>query len=237
MGSLLTVSELSQRDAVERVASLANVGTDPGYGGYVPPPADPDALRSDVDETGTRQLSVRVLISLWGWQRRTTDAIESVDQGLADLGLVVEPHFTAVQLSDLVTVSSTDTEESATSPAESADSPLNRALMTPTEDNGSGRDPIRRIGNLPLARNVVTVKAHEPLGHAIGLMVESEYSQLPVVEQHGRLVGIITWESIAYAKFRHAPRTVADAMLGNPRTGRSARSCFRASMTYISTDF
>ena len=117
IGSLLTVSELSQRDAVERVASLANVGTDPGYGGYVPPPADPDALRSDVDETGTRQLSVRDLISLWGWQRRTTDAIESVDQGLADLGLVVEPHFTAVQLSDLVTVSSTDTEESATSPA------------------------------------------------------------------------------------------------------------------------
>ena len=57
-------------------------------------------------------------------------------------------------------------------------------------------------------------------------MVESEYSQLPVVEQHGRLVGIITWESIAYAKFRHAPRTVADAMLGNPRTGREREELF-----------
>jgi restriction system protein len=30
MGSFLTVSELSQRDAVERVASLADTGTDPG---------------------------------------------------------------------------------------------------------------------------------------------------------------------------------------------------------------
>ena len=52
MGSFLTVSELSQRDAVERVASLADTGTDPGYSGYVPPPVDLEALRSEVDELG-----------------------------------------------------------------------------------------------------------------------------------------------------------------------------------------
>src|SRR5205823_2427215 len=125
-----------------------------------------------------RQLTVRDLIGLWGWQRRTTDAIESVDQGLADLGLAVEPHFTTVRLGDLVTVSSIDMEESEAGQSDSVDSPQSFASIT-TEDSGSARDLAWRIGNLPLTTNVVTVEAPQPLGHAIGLMVENEYSQLP----------------------------------------------------------
>jgi restriction system protein len=226
MGSLLTVSELSQRDAVERVASLANTGTDPGYSGYVPPPADLDALRGEVDDAGTRQLTVRDLIGLWGCQRRTTDAIESVDQGLADLGLAVEPHFTTVQLGDLVTVSSIDTEESDASPTGPVDAPPGFDRITASDDGGAARDLAWRIGNLPLMRNVVTAESGQPLGRAIGLMVENEYSQLPVTEQHGRLAGIVTWESIAYAKFRGSPKTVADAMLSNPRTCREREELF-----------
>lgn len=46
MGSLLTVSELRGRDAVERVDSLARTGMDPGYSGDVPPPVDPEQLRA-----------------------------------------------------------------------------------------------------------------------------------------------------------------------------------------------
>jgi hypothetical protein len=105
MGSFRTVSELSRHGAVERVQSLADLGTDPGYSGHVLAPASPDALKNEVDKSGTRQLSARDLIGLWGRHRRTLGSIELVGQGLAHLGLVVEPHFTTVQLDDLVTIS------------------------------------------------------------------------------------------------------------------------------------
>ena len=186
MGSLLTVSELRGRDAVERVDSLARTGKDPGYSGDVPPPADPEQLRREVEEVGTRQLSVRDLIGLWGWQRRTSDAIESVDQGLNQLGLTVEPYFTEVQLGDLVTVSAVEVQEAQDDQADYSGTAHLRGAAT-VEDTAARRDPTWRIGNLSLPKTVVAVEAQEPLGRAIGLMVENEFSQLPVVDQHGRL--------------------------------------------------
>ena len=212
MGSLLTVSELRERDAVERIASLAKTGTDPGYSGDAPLPADPDQLKRAKFNArrGTRQLSVRDLIGLWSWQRRTSDAIKGIDQGLDQLGLTVEPHFTEVQLGDLVTVSSVDAEES--------------------QEDGGGiygfsaaagycgrpgretrRDPTWRIGNSSLPKSVICVEVRKHLGRAIGLMVENEFSQLPVVDQHGRLAGVVTWESIAQANFCHLqPKNVGE---------------------------
>lgn len=226
MGSLLTVSELRGRDAVERVDSLAITGKDPGYSGDVPPPSNPVQLKREVDEVGTRQLSVRDLIGLWEWQRRTSDAIEAVDQGLIQLGLTVEPHFTEVQLGDLVTVSATDAEESQTDSGEYAN-PAHTRGAAAIEDTVARRDPTWRIGNLSLPKSVVSVETQEPLGRAIGLMVENEFSQLPVADQHGRLVGIVTWESIAQANFRHQqPRTVADVTMANPHTCRESEEVF-----------
>lgn len=226
MGSFLTVSELSRRDAVARVESLATRGTDPGYSGYVPPPADLSALKSEVDEAGMRQLSVRDLIGLWTWKRRTTDAIDLVDQGLADLGLTVEPHFTAVQLDDLVTVSSLDSGESEELDADSTSPARNLVAAASSDDGTVGKDLTWRIGNLKLVRKVVTVQAHQPLGTAIEKMVAGDYSQLPVVEEHGRLTGIVTWESIAHAQLMHAPKSVASAMSRNPPTGREGEELF-----------
>lgn len=226
MGSLLTVSELRERDAVERVTSLAKTGTDPGYSGDVLPPADPEQLKSEVDEAGTRQLSVRDLIGLWNWRRRTSDAIEAIDQGLDQLGLTVEPHFTEVQLGDLVTVSSEDADESQEDQEEYADSLRLQGGAGP-QGAATRRDPTWRIGNLSLPKEVVCVETQQPLGRAIGLMVENEFSQLPVVDQHGRLAGIVTWESIAQANFRHQhPEIVGDAMLTNPRICQESEEVF-----------
>ena len=66
MGSFRTVSELSRRDAAKRVQSLVDTGIDPGYEGDVPPPDSLEELRADVEKDGTRQLSARDLIGLWG---------------------------------------------------------------------------------------------------------------------------------------------------------------------------
>ena len=214
MGSQLTVSELSRRDATKRVETLARLGIDPGYEGYIAPPATPEALKREVEESGTLQLSARDLIGLWDLQRRTTEGIERVDQGLTTLGLRVDPHVTSVQLDALVTVASLGPPEIVV-PADEA------------EAAGVGADLAWRIGSLSLAKVVVTVLALHPIGTAIERMVSGDYSQLPVIDEHGRLAGVITWESLAQAQLVGAPKTVADAMQpGHPRTAREAEELF-----------
>jgi restriction system protein len=223
MGSFRTVSELSRRDAAKRVQLLVDSGVDPGPEGDVPPPVDRDELQTDVDRDGIRQLSARDLIGLWGWHRRTTECIDVVDKELARRGLMVEPHFTAVQLDDLVTISGERGEHepdggvSATTPVDS--SPR-------SADDDAGTDLAWRIGSLSRAKKVVTVYSQDPVGVAVERMVVGEYSQLPVVDEYKRLKGVVTWESIAHAQFICRPKLVASAMSTNPHSCRETEELF-----------
>jgi restriction system protein len=224
MGSFRTVSELSRRDAAKRVQALVDSGVDPGYEGDVPLPASPEELKADVDKDGTRQLTARGLIGLWGWQRRTTDCIEAVDKELARIGLVVEPHYTAVQLDDLVTVSGA--EEGEPEPDSSSGRVSINASARTTDDEEDQTDLTWQIGSLLLVKRVVTVRAQDPVGVAIERMVAGEYSQLPVVDEYGRLKGVITWEGISHAQFTRRPKLVAHAMLTNPYSCRESEELF-----------
>jgi restriction system protein len=224
MGSFRTVSELSRRDAAKRVQSLADLGVDPGYEGDVPSPSDPDELKTDVDNDGTRQLSARDLIGLWGYQRRTTDCIEAVDKGLADLDLIAEPHFTAVQLDDLVTVSSA--EEREPEPDGGTSGSAAKESLKSLEDDDARRDLAWRIGSVSLVKKVITVRAQQNISVAVERMVAGEYSQLPVVDEYGRLTGVITWESMAQAQLTRSPALVGDAMLTNPYICREGEELF-----------
>ena len=167
---------------------------DPGYAGYIQPPADPATLKQEVDEAGTRQLTARDLIALWGWSRRTADAIEDVDHALRALALSVEPHFTAGHLNSLVTVSALDTAEPVQGVA-GPDAPEESSTpAVSTDDVSTTKDFTWRIGNLPLATDVVTVTLDEPLGRAVMHLVANDFSQLPIVDRHRRLVGVVTWD-------------------------------------------
>jgi len=128
------------------------------------------------------------------------NCIDVVDKGLADLGLVVEPHFTALQLDDLVTVSSA--VDSEPEPDQGAQGSASMAASPKlVNDDETRTDLAWRVGSLALVRKVVTVQAQQPIGVALERMVAGEYSQLPMVDSFGRLKGVITWESIAHAQF------------------------------------
>ncbi|MGW5114408.1 CBS domain-containing protein [Streptomyces noursei] len=223
MGAFLTVSELSRRDAAHRVAVLAETGADPGYKGGIEPPAEPEALERDVQEAGTRQLTARDLIGLWGWQRRTGEVIDFVDQELAGRGLRVTPHFTEVQLDGLVTVSAL--ESSGTTEVTQATS-VSDALRMLTHNASEDLGRHWRIGSLPFVRDVVTVGHDEPLTRAITRMVEGDFSQLPVVNDHNVLRGVITWESIARAQLGRRSDTIAAALDPHPHTAQEQEELF-----------
>ena len=100
------------------------------------------------------------------------------------------------------------------------------ASPNPANDDETGTDLAWRMGSLALVRKVATVQPQQSIGVAIERMVAGEYSQLPVVDSFGRLKGIITWESIAHAQFRHRPEFVAEAMLSNPHSCKEGEELF-----------
>lgn len=220
IGAFLTVSELTRRDAAYRVETLLQTGADPGYKGAVDPPADADALEQEVREKGTRQLSARDLIGLWKAQRRTDDVIEMVDQQLADRGLQVVPHFTEVQLDDLITVSAAD----ITVVGEAA--PETELGHTVTRLTGQDLSRHWRIGSLPFTREVATIGIDKPLNRAITRMVEGRYSQLPVVDENRVLRGVLTWESIAQSHWRKEPASITTALVPHPATAKKHEELF-----------
>ncbi|MQS37499.1 CBS domain-containing protein [Streptomyces katsurahamanus] len=229
MGAFSTVSELSRRDAAARVRAIAETGSDPGYDGAVTPPADVGALIEDVRDDGVRQLTARDLIALWGWQRRTTDVIDLVDEHLASLGLQVEPHFTAAQLDGLVTVSAAEQEGAEEEPGDGSrgDGASRESGAAADSDKAKERDLTWRIGNLPFVRDVVTVHEDDELKQATTPMFEHEYSQIPVVDRNHVLRGVITWEGIARAQIGGRTATVRNAMDPHPEASRVDQELFR----------
>lgn len=66
-----------------------------------------------------------------------------------------------------------------------------------TSEAPSIEDPTFRIGSLPAAnRKLVAVNQQDPLNRAITLMLQHDFSQLPVMQSAREVKGVITWKSI-----------------------------------------
>ncbi len=63
--------------------------------------------------------------------------------------------------------------------------------------DGEGYDPTFRIGSLPAAnKNPVMVSQDDTIAKAVTLMLEHDFSQLPVMQGEREVKGVITWKSI-----------------------------------------
>jgi CBS domain-containing protein len=64
-------------------------------------------------------------------------------------------------------------------------------------DSASIEDPTFRIGSLPAAnRKLIVVNQNDSLTRAITLMLQYDFSQLPVMQGEREVKGVITWKSI-----------------------------------------
>ncbi|MEV0178950.1 CBS domain-containing protein [Streptomyces sp. NPDC050625] len=63
---------------------------------------------------------------------------------------------------------------------------------------------------------MVSVALGDTPRKAITAMVYHDYSQLPVLDESGRLCGVVTWESIGRARMSGGPLTLADISTPDP---------------------
>lgn len=146
-------------------------------------------------------LTVRELISLWGVNRRRSGAVERVINTLEASGLRTDPDFAVGSLDAVVALVALTTDEIL---PESAPTAVTSEDLKP---------PTLVVGNVPSAMNGVTaVNRHDSLLVAQSQMEAHDYSQLAVMEGEFKLVGAVSWESIAKALSRSPAAALEDCI-------------------------
>ncbi|WIX99411.1 CBS domain-containing protein [Amycolatopsis mongoliensis] len=206
LGSLLTVCRLSRHEAARRIGEVAAGRPDPGWR-HASANLDPDATRADLWEAVESgavpvQLTVRNLLSLWGYRRRTATSQVTVHSELAEHGVTTRPPFTTVRMDTAVELVPIAVEPGAT------DSEPDSPEAEPGDDLPA-KWMVRAI--LPEKPAIETITAGEPLAAAVTLMLAKDYSQLAVTDDDGFYAGAVSWESIGRARLAKPEPTLRDA--------------------------
>lgn len=223
LGALTTVCELSRNKAASRLQAVLETGEDP----EAPPMGEAAVdeylgeVARKVEEGQPEVTTVRELLGRWQFFRRTASSVDTVNEGLSSYGLLAVPGLTDGGIDDHIHL----VADPAETKLPGADAPTDVAAdagasaeevstaQRVSEDVSSGE--VRyAVSSLPSANcTVLTASADTPLARAVTQMARHSYSQLAVVDAEHRLLGALTWESIALAWASGRPQDVRDAMV------------------------
>jgi CBS domain-containing protein len=149
-------------------------------------------------------LSIRDFIARWGAMRRGFWQVSNIQSDLHEIGLETVPAFEDGWIDNVIRLvplrASTDLEPNAGGTA---------AIVSDDQATSSASAAVSlRVSGLASASSgVVSVSRDDSLARAQSLMLQGDYSQLPVLAGLRDLQGAISWESIAQARM-HRPEIV-----------------------------
>lgn len=147
-------------------------------------------------------ISIRDLLAQIDAERRGTRVVEEIQHALERHHLITEPPFTSgwidniVELRPVVPIQESLSEQRAAPLSVTESSPDIALSVSSLRSAGSGAIGIERNDTLERAR---------------ALMLRHDYSQLAVTAGQRRLIGAVSWESMARAAIRHPDFTLAHA--------------------------
>ena len=149
-------------------------------------------------------MAVRDLLARWDAKSDGTTLYQRVDADLANHGLTSSPNYRKVSMDTMVRLITLVLDATATGQA-SADGEA---------DDETELDVGLTVGNLPSALSgVVSVPPTATFDEAITEMMLNGYSQLAVLSGAHTLRGVVTWQSIAYARHANPNAKFADAII------------------------
>lgn len=142
-------------------------------------------------------LTVRTLLSWFGAQRRGSVISDWISATLDECGAVTEPDFRGAWIDgeiELRLARSIDRPERSVLEGSDVETNQEPETLAPA----ISFDPTYRIGRLFAANQaVVGVPPDGDISEAITLMLQRDYSQLPVQTSERNVKGVVTWKSIA----------------------------------------
>lgn len=143
------------------------------------------------DDEHQFEITVRELLRIFGYERRGKHTVIEVQEALNTQGLIAIPQFDQCDIDWEISISKT---------LKGSKLPL---------------DPFTRIKSfLKHDRRLLSVKREDTIERAITLMLQNDYSQLPVLKSERQIEGVICWRTIGQkmSLFKDKPSFVHQAM-------------------------
>ena len=199
------------------------------------------------------RITVRDFLRHFGAERRGAAKVGAIREILDSLDLQTEPDFETAWIDEPIwlqlksgaskgeiTAESIDTDRDEEFVLESTPSAVEQAVeqseAAPTsaepetsegDPDQDGGDPTFRIGSLPAAnKGLVTVNQNDDVAKAVTLMLEYDFSQLPVMQGEREVKGVVTWKSIGLRKALSAKCECVGDCQEDPRIVDANRTLF-----------
>lgn len=149
-------------------------------------------------------ISIRDLLAYVDAERRGTRVTGDIQQALDRYELVTEPSFTSGWIENIVELHRASTAHPSRN---------NQAAQSETHgDSAQSSEIALNVSSLKSAgAGAVTIERNSDLARARALMLRHDYSQLGVMAGPHRLIGAVSWESMARAAIRNPDFTLRDA--------------------------
>jgi len=149
-------------------------------------------------------ISIRDLLSRIEAERRGTRVVEEIQHALERHHLITEPPFTSGWIDNVVELRTTPPAQESLS----EESPPSRSGTdaSPSPDIALTVSSLRSAG-----AGAISIERNDTLERARALMLRYDYSQLAVTAGPRRLIGAVSWESMARAAIRHPDFTLRHA--------------------------
>jgi CBS domain-containing protein len=150
------------------------------------------------DSNRSASVGVRRFLGWFGVQRRGYLVVKQIRSALRRVKLVTEPDFESAPIEGRIKL------QPAPEPnlkKTSAKPILEISAETPqAESQAELSDPTPRLGTLdPAHRKPISIKRDAKVREAVTLMVQHDFSQLPVMQNSRDVDGVISWKSIGEA--------------------------------------
>jgi CBS domain-containing protein len=195
-------------------------------------PKELSTVAEDVSAGRPRHETVRNVLSWFGQQRRGRRVVDDVRWCLRKVKLITEPDFESVWIDGQVefkprpsrkangaaTVETTSTQgpPSGQTPAAGTDAASVPPIAVAADDAGDQEptDPSFSVGKLKAANcKPVSVDPATPIETATTKMILRDFSQLPVLQNGRKRMGLFSWKSLGIAaRNGQALQVVSDAM-------------------------
>jgi CBS domain-containing protein len=170
-------------------------------------------LERFLDEAAKRAASepakirIRDLLKQVEAERRGTRVVEEIQQALDRHGLITDPPFASGWIDNVVEVR----------PVEPVTQAARGTLPGPaelSEENSLAQEPGLTVSSLRSAgAGAASVERNDSLERARAVMLRHDYSQLAVISGPRRLMGAVSWESIALAAIRSSTPTLRESIV------------------------
>jgi CBS domain-containing protein len=171
-------------------------------------------------------LTIGDLLRTWGFRVRDDESVPVINRHLTAVGLTTEPGFARGPLGTRVRVVPA---ERAAPPPPDRRRPVEDTPRGPSaaQDEAAGQDEAAaqdeavadpplvsmKVNHLPAAtRGVRSVPSGASLEHVITLMLERDFSQIPVIDGTFALRGAVSWRSIATTHATGRSRVLENAI-------------------------